>query len=113
MLRHSGRDGISSDPGVLRTGTNSGHMAIGIAALAGATRIVLLGYDAKAAEDRRKHWFGDHPDKTGPMFGEMVRCMRTAAPALAELGIEVLNATPGSAVDCFPSVSLEAALAGL
>lgn len=113
MLRNGGREGISESPAELRTGGHSGHMALNIAVLAGASPHVLLGFDAREGVNRKKHWFGDHPDKTAPAYRDMVLTMRTAATALAARGIEVLNASPGSAIDCFPRMTIEEALARL
>ena len=113
MLRNGGREGISRDSAELRTGGNSGHCALNIAAMAGAAHIALLGYDARQGENRKKHWFGDHPDGTAPTYREMIALMRTTAAPLAERGIEVLNASPGSALDCFPRATIEEFLARL
>ncbi len=44
---------------------NSGSYAISMAVVAGASEIVLLGYDCKVAADGRKHWHDDYPDKMG------------------------------------------------
>lgn len=113
MLRNGGREGLSVNAEELRTGGNSGHMALNIATLAGASPIALLGYDAREGVNRKKHWFGDHPDSTAPAYQDMVRMMRTAMAPLAALGIEVLNASPGSALDAFPRITIEDFLARL
>ena len=108
MLRRAERDGLSLDPAAICTGANSGHQAVNIAALTGAKRIVLLGYDAKPGTKGRRHYFGDHPDRTSAPYHEMIIAFRAIQKLLGE--IEVLNATPGSAVDAFKKVSLEEAL---
>jgi len=41
-------------------GGSSGIMAIELARVLGATKIILLGYDCKL-DGNKVHWFGDHP----------------------------------------------------
>jgi len=113
MLRNGGREGLSAKPEEIITGGNSGHMALNIAVLAGGGPIGLLGYDAKEGVNRKKHWFGDHPDKTAPTYKDMVLTMRTTTPRLTELGVRVVNCSPGSAIDCFPRSTIEEFLASL
>lgn len=110
MLRRADGVDMSLDPELIATGANSGHQALNIAVLAGAKRILLLGYDARQAADGRKHFFGDHPDRTAPPFTTQVRCMHYAKPVLEREGIDVVNVTPGSAIDCFPREELVCAL---
>jgi hypothetical protein len=99
--------GLSTDPRALVTGRNSGFQALNLATLAGARRIVLLGFDGKPASDGRSHWFGDHPE---PMLSAVYAYFRQAMSAaendLAAAGVEVLNATPNSAIDSFRKVSI-------
>lgn len=113
MLRNGGREGLSVVSTDLRTGGNSGHMALNIAFLAGAAPILLLAYDGKQGVNRKKHWFGDHPDRTEPTYRDMTQMMRTTLEPLAARGVKVVNVTPGSAIDCFPRATLEDALASL
>lgn len=70
----------------------------------GVSRLLLLGYDMKPG-----HWHGNHPgalNKQAP-FHDWLKRFRDAAP---ELEMEVINCTPGSALDAFPRMSLENAL---
>jgi hypothetical protein len=110
MLRNAGQSGISTNAGELCTGQNSGYQAVNLAVLAGASRIVLVGYDAQPAADGRKHFFGDHPDKTAAPYPQMLVHFRAAAPLIKALGVEVLNASPDSAIDCFRRVPLADAI---
>ncbi len=113
MLRNANeRDqdpgGVSDDPGALKTGYNSGYQAINLALLAGARRLVLLGYDMKAESSRRSHWFGDHPAVTDPLvFKSMVPHFRRLAVILAGRGIEVINCSAATALDCFRRATIE------
>jgi hypothetical protein len=108
-LRESGKTGFDDDPGALRHGNNSGYQALHIAAQAGAARVLLVGFDMHGT-----HFFGPHPSplrNTKPeTFAEMIRNFATIAPELDARGVSVINCTPGSALDVFPKMSLEAAL---
>jgi len=103
--------GFWPHPDGLCTGSNSGYQALQVAAHLGARKIVLLGFDMKPAADGRNHFFGEHPDRVRPAFGLFLRSFPAIARHLADRGIEVLNATPESALDCFPMRGLAEALA--
>lgn len=112
-IRNRGVTGLwLSPPDGVCTGRNSGFQVINLAVLLGAKRILLLGYDMKVAGDGRKHWFGDHPRPTPEgAFATMLPCFDTIVDKLAELGVEVVNVTPGSALETFPKMTLDEALA--
>lgn len=106
---HSGETGgLCLEPDGLRTGSNSGYQCINLAFHLGAKRIVLLGFDMKAGKDGKMHWFGDHPTKTKPNIfkDNFLKHFPTLVQPLAEEGVEVINCTPGSAIDCFPKRDL-------
>jgi hypothetical protein len=105
LLTKSHEPGISLDPAAICTGSNSGYQAINIAILAGAKRIVLIGYDGQP-KGGRHHFFGEHPDKSfAPYDVIRVRFLEAVEPARAA-GVEILNASPDSRIDCFPMVTL-------
>lgn len=110
-IRNAGIDGWCEDPTGLHTGQNSGYQCVNMALHLGATRILLLGIDMREIEidgEMKKHWFGDHPDKTYPdIYRQMTQHFKKAAPALVERGIEVINCTPGSALHCFAFADVE------
>jgi hypothetical protein len=110
IIGNHGHDKLSEKPDGVSTGSNSGYQAINIAVLAGAKRIVLLGYDMRY-ENKRTHAHNGHPQKmpesTYLGFASKFKSMK---PQLEKLGVEVLNATPKSAIDAFPKVSLESIL---
>ena len=98
------------DPRGLRNGRNSGYQAINLAVHLGAGRVVLLGYDMKRTNGKN-HFFGDHPGKVpAPPFGKFRRAFKSLKNPLKDLGIDVLNATPGSALNTFPMVDIEEAI---
>ena len=89
--------------GEIGSGGNSGFQAVNLAAQAGASRIVLVGFDYSLA--RGVHWHGPHPaGMNNPSERNCDRWrgdMDAAAPLLASLGIEVLNASPYSSLTAF------------
>lgn len=107
-LRNAGVDGLETEPDGLRHGHNSGYQAIGLAYHMGATRIVLLGYDMHTGGGL--HW-NDRPERqTAAGFSRTLALMMpvfdTLAAPLAVAGVDVLNATPGSALRTWPGVEL-------
>lgn len=111
MLRNREGMGLSRDPRVLVSGRNSGFQALNLAVLAGANRILLLGFDGKPGENDRGHWHGGHPRPTPREAYPLYRqAMSAAENPLLELGVEVVNCCPGSAIDSFPKRLLEEVL---
>lgn len=125
-LRFTGQAGLETDPVALKHGNNSGYAAINLAYHFGVKRIILLGYDmhVQAADCQwhdgmqrmmihrppRSHWHDeDRPRGFAqemrltmlPLFGALV-------DPLAAAGVEVINATPGSALKYWPYLPLEA-----
>ncbi len=91
----------------IRQGRSSGHTAVSLAAALGATTIVLLGYDV-SFDNGRSHHHDDYSE-ADPLIYE-----RDFLPAWAgwneaalRIGVQVLNATPGSALREFPMVLLD------
>jgi len=105
VLRKSGADGLELDPGALKTGSNSGFQAINLAVHFGAKRVVLLGYDMQG-----DHFFGKHPDGTVPPFQICLEKFRTLVEPLRRLGVEVINCSRKTKLDCFPRMDLADAL---
>jgi hypothetical protein len=100
--------GLSSDPTKVHAGLNSGYQCINIAYLAGAKRIVLLGFDMHFPGGV-SHWHGGHPEKVpesnytnlyAPQFDTML-------PQLKAAGVEVWNCSPGSRLTAFPFADLK------
>jgi len=106
-------DTFSTDPSVIHYGGNSGFQGVNLAILFGARRIVLVGFDMRTPPTGQpRHFFGDHPAglKNGVRYEHFIPAFKHAATQLPE-GIEIVNATPGSALTCFPMAPLEEALA--
>lgn len=105
------KKGLCLKPGHINNGRNSGYQVVNLAVQLGVSRIVLIGYDMRAV-DGKTHWFGEHPTKTkptifqstfAPMFESLVK-------PLADAGVDVVNATPGSGLKCFPQARLNEVL---
>lgn len=77
----------------------SGVVALQVAKHLGATRVCMLGLDGSGA-----HYFGDY---TGPLKNAKAEQFGFHAVQFRQWGeankaIQVINATPGSSVQCFP-----------
>lgn len=108
-LRNTGPTGLEHAPTGLKNGRNSGYAAINLAVHYGAEKIVMLGYDLQA-KGGRSHFFGDHPNKSRspyPMFREK---FVTLIKPLAKRGVEVVNCSRNSVLECFPKADLRATL---
>jgi hypothetical protein len=97
----SARPGLSDDPRRIHTG-NGAYGALGLAYLMGATRIALFGVDASHAR-RIEGGRSSNLDHLPALFA-------TAASQLDGAGVEVVNASPGSAIECFPKMTMGDAL---
>lgn len=88
--------------------------ALNLAFLLGATTIVVLGADMRAADDGRTHHHSPYPyqPKPGCWDRQMVELQQVAA-ALAAQGVAVLNCSPISRITFWPKVSLDDVLAGI
>jgi len=122
------RIGISLDRSALSWNYNSGCAAINLAVLLGSRRIILLGFDMSSDKDTlRPHWHSGHPDKSKtptiqqarkgyvapkvhmvkqPRYDRHMSGFDAIAEDAERLGIEIINASPESAVDQFPKTTV-------
>lgn len=101
--------GLSLDRQYLITGRNSGFQALNLTVLAGAKRIMLLGFDGQPGA--QEHFHGGYPRPTpASVYPDYRHAMRVAREPLLRAGVTVLNCSPGSAIDAFPHAPLEHAL---
>ncbi len=107
LLKNAGDHGLSLDPTEIATGSNSGYQAVNLAVLYGARRVVLLGYDMQT-KGTQSHWFGHHPQRAGVVapFAQFLESFKSLVKPLADLGVEIVNCTPGSRLRCFPMATL-------
>lgn len=103
-------DEFSLDPGFICYGGNSGFMATNLAILFGANPIILIGFDMRAVNGKN-HFFGEHGAGLNRV-GNFKRWIDRFTNAAAKLPphVRIINATPETALDCFPKMSLSEAL---
>lgn len=105
-LRHTGPEGFDPDPACLRTGSNSTYQAVHIAIHAGASRVLLFGVDMTGG-----HWHGKHPpglrETPEEHYALFMRRFETLVEPAAKLGVDVVNCTPGSALNAFRRSTLQ------
>jgi hypothetical protein len=102
---------FSTDPSVIRYGSNSGFQAINLAILKGCKRIVLVGFDMQRTGGKG-HFFGEHPKGLAAHthYEQFIRHFADAAKRMPA-GVKIVNATSSTALTCFSMRSLEDALA--
>jgi len=108
-LRRTNAFGIEPNHVMMRrTGMTA---AMNMAAHLGVARIVAIGLDGQPGPDGRTHHHEPHPwgQKQGCWAEQAADLVQLVEP-LAERGIVVVNASPGSAVDFWPIVNLEGEL---
>jgi hypothetical protein len=90
-------------------------MAICLAYLFGARRIILLGYDMSRAPDGKNHWFGNHPTplSNSSPYGTFAKRFPPLADDLRKAGVSVTNCSARTALSCFPRADLETSIAAL
>lgn len=112
-LKLTGEQGLELDPTGLRHGSNSGYQAINLAVNLGAKKIILLGYDMQIVNGK-SHWHNEprqpNVDFKLTLAKSMLPHFESLIEPLNTLGVEVFNATPNSALKCFPEITLEEAL---
>ena len=114
------KDGLSTDPGIVHINHGSGPMMLNLAYHYGIRDMVLLGHDMRFAPDYNaqkqfpgsfpRHYFGEYPKplrhwpsvKVKP-DGKLEGLIETYRKMpFEELGINIVNCTPESALDMFP-----------
>lgn len=96
---------LMTPPGVIGSGGNSGFQALNLAVQWGARRIVLLGYDM--SDVYGQHWYGpsNGQGRTNPgewNFKRWRKAFAVAAEQRHALGLQIINASPLTSLDCFP-----------
>jgi hypothetical protein len=95
--------------GTVGAGGNSGFQAINLAVQFGATRLLLVGFDC---QDRSGvHWYGRNMwqgggNPSGNNFRRWIKAFGDAAKVLAERGVDVVNASPLTDLQCFRRQSI-------
>lgn len=100
--------GLSKDRKGLTIKRTSLTAAINLAVHLGANPIVLLGADGKKSPDGRTHHHKPHKWPARPGCWDLHRKdLETLVKPLEESGVRIFNASPGSAWDMWPIVTLE------
>lgn len=111
VLQNTGAEGLEHFPTGLRTGNNGGYQAINLAVHFGVKRILLLGYDMQRGPRGEGHWHGNHPkQKAKHSFLSFIAAFPSLLTPLSQLGIEVINCSPRTSLQCFPQMALQKAL---
>jgi hypothetical protein len=105
---------LFDQPGTVGNGYNSGFQSLNIALQFGARRVLLVGFDMQGGGEL--HWYGRNDWKGArnpgpPNFMRWRDAFEGACPELKRRHVEVINASPDSALVCFPHMSIEDALA--
>lgn len=107
LRRDEARFGLSVEQDTCCWNRGCGGAAINAAYLLGAARVVLLGFDMKMVEGKH-NWHDNHKKEERPQIyqASMVPFLKPMSDALKVTGLQVVNATPGSALNIFPQVEL-------
>lgn len=101
-----------SVPGVERfpadSATNSGLLGVKVAVHLGARRVLLCGFDMNQPGE---HFFGRHPLPLKSTTADRQEVFKRQFAGYRPRGVEIINCTPGSALDCYPRRDLEDCLA--
>lgn len=112
QLLFTGPTGLETNPTGLRHGSNSSYQAINLAYHFGVDQIVLLGVDMRVSSDGRTHWHDEPRESAFQLIlaNTMLPKFIALVEPLQEAGVEVLNASPVSALTCWPMASLSSIL---
>jgi len=112
VARENRTKGISNNPRCVCWNGNSGAAAISVAANAGAKRIILLGFDMHLDEANKQHWHNIYKKQPNPEklhalpFHRHLPGFPVIAHDARKRGIEILNACPDSAIECFKKINI-------
>ncbi len=108
VLQRGQRNGLDAKPTHISRGACSGYGAMALAVKFGVAKVYLMGFDMRVVNGRH-NYHTEHKREVKPDIYEtqFLRPFKEAAPLLEQAGVEVLNATPGSAMKVFPIVELE------
>jgi len=106
----TGKSGIETEPKKCRFNKSSGGAAVNVAYHLGAKRILLTGYDMHGDENgNRRNWYPEqYQQHSTKGYGNMIAPFEQIAADAKRLGVEIINATPGSAITYFPFENIEA-----
>jgi len=103
-VRGCNREGLGKE--IIHMNGSSGFQAINLAYLRGFKRVIVLGMDMKLGPKGEQHHHADHPSpcvQALDLKGWLHNSVKLGLD-FEKTDCEVLNATPGSALRCFPLV---------
>ena len=107
VITHKSKYGKGLGIDIIHCGGNSGYQCINYAYLQGAKQIILLGFDMWG-----QHWHGKH--KVGLSnkhdFKSWIENFNQLAIDLKNKGIQVINCTPKTKLNCFQKIPLRKAI---
>lgn len=122
-IRSWNAPGLSTNPRRIHHGHSSGFCLLNLAFLAGAKRIILLGYDMRYAADydgrerkigsNPRHYFGEynsalqHWPKVSVRDGVHVELIKQYEAVAKQGFVEIVNCSPDSALNCFPALNID------
>ena len=102
--------GLTDNPKKVSWNYNSGAAAINLAVHLGAKKIVLLGFDMKL-QNNNQHWHNVYNTSNKKRFHlpfeRHLRGFPNIAKDAEKLGVEILNASPDSAITVFKKVNVK------
>ena len=106
-LNNTGPIGLETDPTGLKTGSNSGYQVLNLCYHLQVKNIILIGYDMRVVNGKT-HWHKAHKHTPSHKIYKtnLLPKMNNIIEPLKSAGINVLNCTPGSALECFTKVEL-------
>lgn len=115
IIGHKKDDQLRLDePCVIGSGGNSGFQALNLALQFGASRLLLIGFDF--SDRSGAHYYGRNGwpmanNPTADNFRRWLQSLTANAGELQRLGVDVINAAPFSALQCFRKRSVAEAIA--
>ncbi len=111
--KSSEKYGLSTNPKRLVWNHHSGGAAINLAVHFGVKQIILLGFDMKLDKDANQHWhkyYGSDRKTVKSTFQMHMRGFEQIKIDADKLGVEILNASPDSAIKEFKKISVKEVL---
>ncbi|RWN11766.1 hypothetical protein [Mesorhizobium sp.] len=115
LMKVDPSNGIALNPAQLALARTSVTGAINLTVHLGCRRDVLLGVDGKNGDGGRRHHHGaayPWPFVKGSFDLHQAE-FQAVAPSIARAGVDVVNANPDSAIDVWPKMRFEEAIAML
>ncbi|MFW5879876.1 MAG: hypothetical protein ACOCUV_03540 [bacterium] len=102
--------GINAKKGFVSWNRNSGSAALSLAVQLGVKRIILVGFDMRVNLNKQ-HWHNVYR-KDGQAarklpFVNHLKPFSIIAQDAKDLGVEIINASPNSAIDCFEKTKIK------